>query len=424
VRVLQFSTHTTLRPRHGGQLRSHHIGRVLQDSGFDLQRLSIGFRPPDHEDDLREPLIDVARTSYWSDPRWASALDCMSVVGDYVSNAAVLHAPDVLAECDAYIAQARPDAILLEHPWTWPIIARLPDIAAGRVPVIYSSQNVEAALKSRIARDKGTPIPADVLEAILALEKDLVRSAAAVAVCTDADGREFAAWGARRVVVVPNGGVRRRRDHLRGVLPLPLQPAQRYALVVGSQHPPNVSGFMELAVPALVRVRPHHRIVVAGRMGPAVLDEMERAGLSRLAPSRLVVLGEVDQVTLDAAIANAHVLLLPILYGGGSNVKTAEALLSGSPVVASATAMRGFDGFEDVPGLTMAGDESASFSAAILAALDADSSAMAADHPALESLLWDSTVLPLARLLREIGASADARTGAPPAPLETAEPAP
>jgi hypothetical protein len=85
--------------------------------------------------------------------------------------------------------------------------------------------------------------------------------------------------------------------------------------------------------------------------------------------------------------------------------------------------MRGFDGFEDVPGLTMAGDESASFSTSILAALDADSAAMAADHPALESLLWDSTVLPLARLLREIGASADARTGAPPAPLRAAEPA-
>ena len=396
-------------------MRSHHIGRVLEASGFELERLSIGFRPPDHDDDPREPLIDVARTKFWDDPRWASVRDSMAVVGDYVSTMAVLHAPDVLAECDRRIAQARPDAILLEHPWTWPLVARLPDIAAGRIPVIYSSQNVEATLKARIARDKGLRIPADALDAVLALEQDLVRSAAAVAVCTEADGEVFAGWGARRIVVVPNGGVRRRREHLRGVLPLPLDPGQRYALVVGSQHPPNVSGFLELAVPALARLRPHHRVVVAGRMGPAVLDEMERAGLARLAPARLVVLGEVDQVTLDAAIANAHVLLLPILYGGGSNVKTAEALLSGSPVVASATAMRGFDGFQDVPGLTIAGDDAASFSACILAALSVDAAAIAADHPALGSLLWDSTVLPLVRLLRDIGpaavATADALSG-------------
>jgi hypothetical protein len=32
-RILQVATHSTLRPYHGGQLRSHHIGRALEKAG-------------------------------------------------------------------------------------------------------------------------------------------------------------------------------------------------------------------------------------------------------------------------------------------------------------------------------------------------------------------------------------------------------
>jgi glycosyltransferase involved in cell wall biosynthesis len=411
VKILQFSTHPTLRPRHGGQLRSHHIGRVLEEAGFDVARLAIGSRPPGHREDPREPLIDVAPTKFWDRPDILAHKACLAIVGDFVSVTAVLDCPEVLAECDHHVSQAGADAILLEHPWSWPIVARLPEVASGRLPVVYSSQNVEAHLKRQIARDTDVAVPPALFAAIDALETDLVTRSAAVAACTEADGAVFAEWGARAVVVVPNGGVRRRRDHLCMVLPAPLEPGQRYALVVGSNHPPNVSGFMELVAPALAALRPGHRIVVAGRMGQGVLAEIDRTGLAGLAPGRLVVLGEVDGITLDAAIANAHAVLLPILYGGGSNVKTAEALLSGRAVVASPTAMRGYDGFDGVPGLTVAGDSPQAFAAAVLAALDRAPEAPDGSHPKLRALLWDETVQPLVRRLRDLG-----ERGAPAAP--------
>lgn len=408
MRILQFSTHTTLRPRHGGQLRSHHIARVIEEAGFSVSRLAIGFRPPDHREDKREPLIDIAPTSFWTRPDYVAQPACLSVIGDFASVTGVLDCPPVLAECDRLVAQAEADAILLEHPWTWPLVARLPQVASGTVPVVYSSQNVETQLKRRIARDTGISVPEHLLAAIEALETDLVRSAAAVVACTAADGAAFTAWGAREVVIAPNGGMRRDRNHLLDVLPAPLVPGQRYALVVGSEHPPNVSGFLELVAPALAGLRPHHRIVVAGRMGAPVLEEMQRVGAAGHLSGRLEVMGEVDTITLDALIANAHVLLVPILYGGGSNVKTAEALLSGRAVVASATALRGFDGFEDLAGLTVAGDAPASFREAVLAALERAPERPDADHPALRSLLWDSTVQPIVDLLRRIGSRAGA----------------
>ena len=49
-------------------------------------------------------------------------------------------------------------------------------------------------------------------------------------------------------------------------------------------------------------------------------------------------------------------MLLPITYGGGSNLKTAEALLTGHPIIATAKAFRGCEVFTDMPGMIIAGN--------------------------------------------------------------------
>lgn len=57
---------------------------------------------------------------------------------------------------------------------------------------------------------------------------------------------------------------------------------------------------------------------------------------------------------------HAHAALLPIDFGGGSNLKTAEALASGRWIVATSTALRGFEPFHDEPGIVRA-DNAAAF---------------------------------------------------------------
>jgi glycosyltransferase involved in cell wall biosynthesis len=51
----------------------------------------------------------------------------------------------------------------------------------------------------------------------------------------------------------------------------------------------------------------------------------------------------VTELDLSRLINGCHVILLPIAYGGGTNLKTAEALTSGRPIVASQQAFRGFN---------------------------------------------------------------------------------
>jgi hypothetical protein len=405
MRILQLSTHSTLIPDHGGKLRSHHIARVLEQAGFDIRRIAFCFRVPNDLDDPREPIIDVGRLPFWRSERYAAIGPCRHYVADYLATVAALDAPEILAEFDERIRTVDPQIVLLEHPWTWPLLARLKAVQSGSIKVLYSSQNVEVELKRRILNAEGIVPPPGLIEEIETLEQELVCEGAGVIACTPADANVFARWGARRVVVAPNGGVRRMRDHLVDLLPWPLMPHQPYGLVVGSSHPPNISGFMDLIAPALPELGLHHRIVLAGGAGGGVAQALEAKGLMRLAEGRLILLGPVDEFCLDCVIANAHVLLLPIQYGGGSNVKTAEALLSGRPMVATAAAMRGFNEFLDVPGVTVVKDEDGAtgFADLLRSMLNSPFEHIRADHPSLSRLLWEATIAPLVELIHEIG---------------------
>jgi hypothetical protein len=167
---------------------------------------------------------------------------------------------------------------------------------------------------------------------------------------------------------------------------------------------------MNLVAPSLPFLRPDQRVVVVGGAASQIVQALASNKLGGLAEGRLISLGEVDEFCLDCTIANAHVLLLPIQYGGGSNVKTAEALLSRRPVLATPTAMRGFDAFRGAPGLRWVKDE-CHFGTAMLETLDQPAPAPCGDYAALKSILWESTVSPLVVLLREVEEeiNADAR---------------
>ncbi|WP_198373167.1 glycosyltransferase [Roseomonas rosulenta] len=415
MRILQLSSHTTLLPIHGGKLRSHHIGRVIErEPGFNLRRLALTHRSPDDLDDPREPIVDIGRSPYWGSDSFCKYGVRAHYFSEFLFSAAVLETPDILAEFNKRVCDAAPDLIILEHPWTWPLLARLEKVQSGIVPLVYSSQNVEINIKRSILDREciefSSELRNEVLDEIEALERGLVAHAAGVVACTASDGAVFSEWGARRVVVAPNGGAQRDRELLIDLLPRPIEPWHAYALVVGSAHPPNISGFLDLVVPFLPLLQPNQRIVVAGDAGLAIRNRLEERGLSTIIRDRLIVLGRVDGFTLDCVIANAQVIMVPILYGGGSNVKTAEALLSGRPVLATGHAMRGFDDFHHLPGLTIA-DDAAGFGEAMLDALALPFPASSVDHAAVAPLLWESTIAPFVALLRGIDQERQSRQG-------------
>ncbi len=93
-------------------------------------------------------------------------------------------------------------------------------------------------------------------------------------------------------------------------------------------------------------------------------------------------------------------MILPITYGGGSNLKTPEALLTGHPIIATARAFRGFEAFADMPGVIIAETVDA-FSAAMRRVLSGEVPAPRHDKR-LDSLVWDRTLQPIINLVRRL----------------------
>ncbi|WP_131120343.1 glycosyltransferase family 4 protein [Lichenihabitans psoromatis] len=101
--------------------------------------------------------------------------------------------------------------------------------------------------------------------------------------------------------------------------------------------------------------RGHERLPTVLLVG-AIARTINRAQLPPDIRSRLILLGEIDHAGKQAAFTAADVAILPITAGRGSNLKTAEALLSHLPIVATRSAFRGFEPLMNEPGVEVVDD--------------------------------------------------------------------
>jgi hypothetical protein len=137
--------------------------------------------------------------------------------------------------------------------------------------------------------------------------------------------------------------------------------ASRYANVqlagfVGSAHPPNAEGFEKMFGDNLGYLAPDQKIAVIGGVCDLIYSKSRENLFVALNDSRCEYLGRVSQEHLDGILAQSKVILLPILTGGGSNLKTAEALVSGKTILSTSLAFRGYDEFRNFPTVNIVDD--------------------------------------------------------------------
>jgi len=403
MRIVQLTTYPLKAPRHGGQLRCAAIRERYRATGFEVATIAAmredAYRTEREAGDLVLPTQAAA---------WRDGLERFSD----------LHCGDCLvADEPAYLRFAKaldrlhPQAIQLEQPWLYPALRRWLDERAGATPprLIYSSQNIEWKLK----RDE---MPPDVTDAaaylgeirrVEALERAVVRAADLVVACTDEELAELRAMAddgnaQRRFVVARNA-----------IAPFSATPAQidavkrkhgldRYPLFVGSAHPPNADGFWNMLAPSLAFLRPGERIVVAGGVGHILRQHRLYAAWSGINEPRLAVVGEVERTELDALLLGAAVILLPITTGGGSNLKTAEAIYSGRPALATPHALRGYGDAARWPTITVA-DAADAYRRTLRSMLDAPIDSVAPLQSTRDEVTWDRTLRPLADSILALG---------------------
>jgi glycosyltransferase involved in cell wall biosynthesis len=166
-----------------------------------------------------------------------------------------------------------------------------------------------------------------------ALVAPAARRAARVLVPTRATRDALRRWlpdlDPARLAVVPLG---LDLDTFRPDGPAPAEALAPYILAVG--RPDRRKGLQEL-VRAFARVRhPRARLVLAGPLGPATDTLRAEAARARLAPDRLTLIDEPDDLALAALYRGAVALAFPS-RAEGVGLPVLEALACGARVVAS-----------------------------------------------------------------------------------------
>lgn len=430
-RLLLLGAYPVAHPRHGGQVRLAQLARAYRSVGFEVRQascfpdqagyLELGLWPGD----IPLPHRDLQAWQGQAGPFVESA-----AAGDW----AAAH-PSLLERLEHHAGRIH--VLHLEQPWLLPVVQALAQRGAlGPFTLVYGSQNIEHRMLQPLWQQHAAAHEPTWTMALAAREHACVEQAALVAAVTESDRHELQAWArpGTTVHVAPNGiqpwraaphAVAALRAHVQRLWPVwsgpPASPSTLptaeqgapippFALYVASDHPPNVNGFADCFGPSLAGLPPGLRVVVAGRAGPAIQASAwfaQQAGINR---SRLHITGPLSEAELSAWRELASAYLLCVTGGGGSNLKTAEALYSGRPVVATEVALRGFESWLPWPGLVIA-QPGPSFVAAVVQALQAPQppqpqQATQPPDPRREQLTWAHALRPWAQAVRALAGAA------------------
>jgi glycosyltransferase involved in cell wall biosynthesis len=394
------STYPLVEPRHGGQFRAVNIVERFRANGWNAQSVAVvgeGEYPKLGDHDVVFPKDSPHRKFQGRDLVLIDDLQTARFVSDKQTQNAVFSK-----------FKTPLDAITVEQPWLWPLATAYKADVNPRVILCYGSHNIESELKRRIvvsmvggAYDDVLP---KVIDEIAALEKAATREADIVACVSESDRDAHASWGGKRLVVAPNG-----------VSPTRAQPAKiaewrtklgfgKFLLYIASAHPPNFTHFSEIVGGSLACFPPDTRLVVVGSVCEHMYRQCKIGKFGAVNLARLNLLFSLDSEDLDAVKHLAHGFFLPIPYGGGTNLKTAEALISGKYIVGTRVGFRGFEAFRDAPGV-FACDGPGDLHSAIRQVLSLDP-LEAGDASRREELTWERTLQPM---VDAVAAAAGAR---------------
>lgn len=370
MKVLMVGLYPIVNPIHGGQLRTRAIyERYLQDGCDVIYRGYFGNGWYD-DDDIDE--MDTVIGVYCDMPVY-------EYVPDVLVSKMLLENPAVMTDIFSQVHDYRPDIIQFEQPFLY--IAFKEAIAQyakhNQVKVVYSSQNIEADLKRDILTNVSDPRVLKrekdkVVREVWGIEKEMALAADVVVACTQPDAIRLESAGVRNIIIAKNG-INPKPDTV-GSDELEywrqwkkLKRIDTLFIFIGSAHPPNATGFLNM-IGDRVGFLPHNiGIAVVGGVGDLLQAHLD-FGPEHIRETfnlRVHLLGKLTNRHLAAILSESNCVLLPINGGGGSNLKTAEAIYNNKPIIGTSTAFRSYEEYVGSPLVTIA-DTRKEFQAAIL----------------------------------------------------------
>jgi hypothetical protein len=391
TKILLLTTYPIKNPQHGGQKRAAAIYDAYQAKFATVRQSAVFFRGfySDFGPD------DIALGQHGEQLVMQSPL-----TGDIICGEAIYKDPAVKKKMTQLLEELKPDIIHIEQPFPYLGLEPLLDELGRKPKLVFGSQNVEAPMKREILENAGSDETAikQAEQTIEDVEKQLTVDCDLLVACTTEDLKAHQAMGAKQVVLAPNG-----------IAEIIDDPASRdywsrkfknigvtkKVLFVGSAHPPNWTGFIDMVGKGLGFVSFDARIVIAGSICDYFDREISTNSLDIEDATfwlRAFSAGRLSEKRLGALIHESDVMLLPITEGGGSNLKTAEAILANKKVVATNHALRSFEWFKDFPNVWVA-DTQAAFRESIGEALNADfEPRTTAQQTQAKQVLWSNSL--------------------------------
>lgn len=395
MRILVLSTYPVTDASHGGQHRLKNIIATLTDKGHIVQSCGV-----------------LGSSSYTQTPGFLP-FPGSEILSRYIANPFLMEDWAIGQLCvhdDEYYSalskkiESTPHIILCEQPWMMPFALRFRTQfpTEYRPTVIYGSQNIECTLKKQIVQQYlGNDKAISAHDIILQCEILAIKSAEIICCVSEQDASWHRSKGAKRIIIASNGVVDRQpafeNIHQANII----TGGRKFALYCASGHPPNIDGFYELFGQGVGCFSPETKLVVAGSAGAAIKTH-RRFGTTPGLSDVLVDGGVVSEAQLGGLLSTTHAIILPITTGGGTNLKAAEAIWTGSHIVTTTKAMRGFEDFSMEKGIYIS-DTPGSFCRSVERCMKYSANSIGPlDREKRSRLLWSNTLKPLADIIDQM----------------------
>jgi glycosyltransferase involved in cell wall biosynthesis len=312
-------------PESGGMLRTSSLINALVTRGFDVTIYSMVGRKKDYlagtpsgVTTIREGLREyVDRGRFWGALQFLAYR--LKQPPLWITLALKLYRPAKLKELLACC-----DAVVVDFPFLYP-----PARKTGK-PVALNTHNIEADLWLKPWQKR----------VVATVERRAIRSAGHIFCCSEGDRAFFAKEvGIARTSIVPNGidpqrfaGIGAERAALRTTLGY--RDEDRVLLFSASSFGPNVEALTWLES----FVAKHQSLLAQRNLHFLVAGSVAKQPFER---PRLKVVGMVARI--EPYFAAADLAFNGVFRGSGTNLKMAEFIAAGLPILTSTSGMRGYD---------------------------------------------------------------------------------
>jgi len=247
------------------------------------------------------------------------------------------------------LASGDTDVVVIDHAQ----LAWLSRTLPSACPVIFIAHNVEQEMYASLARQPGRRLWSRAAyrresRRIAALEREMTARADETWVFTEHDAMAFRAWdsgGEVRTLALPAPSAIRTEGVAKSC---------DVALIGSWTWQANLDGlrwFLEFVLPLLPA---HLHVAVAGRGAEWIRSAYPRIDYRGFVPDA------------QEFLAAAHAIAIPTLSGGGIQIKTLDAMASGSRIVATPPALRGI---ADAPSSVVIAEGAEAFARALVDSL-------------------------------------------------------